>query len=162
MAINPPQGGLGSLGQNVYISQPGAIYPTSSSQRFPFAVCGACMSTPCRCIPPTTDSTELIKKELKVWIHFCYEFVKRNEGWIVVPDSSRPFDAVYLDNPNKRLKLIDKFPMNEIEICGLTIDQYGVLFPEDRPGALFRVHLIPYPTFQYWALGIEELPELLR
>lgn len=150
--------------------------------------CGACGTTLCICagnhlyyiyqntLPPTQTassipngayptlpvaSPELERKQLKIFLHFSNEFILRYPQWIIQPDASRPFGRIILLNPERHIKFFDKFPMNELEVVGLTIDEYDKLYPFGITG-MPRSPLIPYTDFQYWALGIDELPELLR
>lgn len=166
MAINP------------YIVNPGAY----------FVGCIQCGSNPCVCltlttgmVPPgsgnivkyqkypnvkltpsdTIDMESEIRKQLKLHIHFAKEWVTRHLEWHLVPDSSRPFDRVYLVHDKKRLKLIDNFPMNELEIVGLSMREYNTLYPSERELMPNHQHLIRYRDFELWAIGAEPLPDLL-
>lgn len=105
--------------------------------------------------------SDTVNKQLKVFIHFAKLFVARYPAWTIVPDSSKPFESVTLENRKSMLRLLDKFPMNEIEIVGLSAQQYAHLRKQEVY-ATNQPHTVSYPDFQYWALGIDPLPDLLQ
>jgi len=149
-------------------SQPGGLTPniTTGTSLDPFASTaklGTYVTFPKYASVPGSGqqlSKDHLRKQLKIFIHFAKQWVVQNPSWIIEPNASRPFESVVLVQPIKHLRILDKFPMNELEITGLTHEQSRTLHPEfyDGDGSM----TVSFQDFQAWALGIDPLPDILQ